>query len=84
MIEGTVCNVPPNGGSKNPMEPGIPFDTTNILFICGGAFGGLEEIIARRMGRGAFGFDQPAAVRTEEPGEPAPATSCPKTWSGSG
>ena len=67
MIEGTVCNVPPNGGYKNPMEPGIPFDTTNVLFICGGAFGGLEEIIARRMGRGAFGFDRPAAVLSDEP-----------------
>ena len=74
MIEGTVCNVPPNGGYKNPMEPGIPFDTTNVLFICGGAFGGLEEIIARRMGRGAFGFDRPAAVLSDESGEPAPAS----------
>ncbi len=66
MIEGTVCNVPPNGGCKNPMEPGIPFDTGNVLFICGGAFGGLEEVIARRMGRGAFGFDRPTEERGDD------------------
>jgi ATP-dependent Clp protease ATP-binding subunit ClpX len=56
MIEGAVVNVPPNGGCKNPMEPGIPFDTSNVLFICGGSFGGLEDIVARRLGREAFGF----------------------------
>ena len=57
MIEGTVINVPPSGGFKHPMEPGVLIDTTNILFICGGAFGGLEEIVARRLGRSAFGFE---------------------------
>ena len=40
------------------MQPGIPFDTTNVLFICGGAFVGLEDIIAKRLGRGGFGFGQ--------------------------
>ena len=40
------------------MQPGIPFDTTNVLFICGGAFVGLEDIIAKRLGRGGFGFSQ--------------------------
>jgi ATP-dependent Clp protease ATP-binding subunit ClpX len=58
MLEGTIATVPPLGGYKNPMQPGIPFDTTNVLFICGGAFVGLEEIIAKRLGRGGFGFDQ--------------------------
>jgi ATP-dependent Clp protease ATP-binding subunit ClpX len=48
--------VPPPGGYKHPQQPGIDFDTTNVLFICGGAFVGLEDIIARRLGRGGFGF----------------------------
>jgi len=50
--------VPPAGGYKHPMQPGVPFDTTNVLFICGGAFVGLEDIIAKRLGRGGFGFGQ--------------------------
>ena len=65
-------------------ETCIPFDTTNVLFICGGAFGGLEEIISRRLGRGAsFGFERPAPARLDEEASPC-VTSCPKTWSGSG
>jgi ATP-dependent Clp protease ATP-binding subunit ClpX len=56
MLEGTIATVPPAGGYKHPMQPGIPFDTTNVLFICGGAFVGLEVIMARRLGRGGFGF----------------------------
>ena len=58
MLEGTVATVPPQGGYKHPQQPGIPFDTTNVLFICGGAFVGLEDIIAKRLGRGGFGFGQ--------------------------
>jgi ATP-dependent Clp protease ATP-binding subunit ClpX len=58
MLEGTVATVPPQGGWRNPAQPGVPFDTTNVLFICGGAFVGLEEIVAKRLGRGAFGFGQ--------------------------
>ena len=58
MLEGTVATVPPQGGYKHPAQPGIPFDTTNVLFICGGAFVGLEDIIAKRLGRGGFGFGQ--------------------------
>jgi ATP-dependent Clp protease ATP-binding subunit ClpX len=58
MLEGTVGTVPPAGGYKHPMQPGIPFDTTNVLFICGGAFTGLDQIISKRLGRGGFGFDQ--------------------------
>ena len=56
MIEGAIVTVPPAGGYKHPMQPGIPFDTSDVLFICGGAFVGLEEIIAKRLGRGGFGF----------------------------
>ena len=58
ILEGTIATVPPAGGYKHPMQPGIPFDTTNVLFICGGAFVGLEDIIAKRLGRGGFGFGQ--------------------------
>jgi ATP-dependent Clp protease ATP-binding subunit ClpX len=56
MLEGTVATVPPAGGFKHAMQPGIPFDTTNLLFVCGGAFVRLEDIIARRLGRCGFGF----------------------------
>jgi ATP-dependent Clp protease ATP-binding subunit ClpX len=58
MLEGTIATVPPAGGHKHPAQPGIPFDTSNVLFICGGAFVGLEDIITKRLGRGGFGFGQ--------------------------
>ena len=58
ILEGTVAVVPPEGGYKHPQRPGVPFDTTDVLFICGGAFVGLEDIIAKRLGRNGFGFDR--------------------------
>ena len=58
MLEGTIATVPPQVGFKHPQQPGVPFDTSNVLFICGGAFLGLEDIIAKRLGQGGFGFGQ--------------------------
>ncbi len=56
ILEGTVASVPPQGGRKHPHQEFLSIDTTNILFICGGAFAGLEKIIAKRIGRNAVGF----------------------------
>ena len=56
ILEGTVANVPPKGGRKHPEQSLIPINTSNILFICGGSFSGLEDIISRRAGKGELGF----------------------------
>lgn len=66
ILEGTVANVPPQGGRKHPHQEFTPIDTTNILFICGGAFIGLEKIIGRRIGKKSIGFLSEEGPKAEQ------------------
>ena len=65
ILEGTISNVPPKGGRKHPEQSLVPIDTSNILFICGGSFSGLEDIILRRIGKGELGFGQDSPNNAE-------------------
>jgi len=72
ILEGTVAHVPPQGGRKHPHQEFTPVDTSNILFICGGAFVGLEKIIARRVGKRAMGFRSDLEASAAPSGAPRP------------
>lgn len=65
IIEGSVVNVPPKGGRKHPGQDAVQVDTTNILFICGGAFDGLEDIIRRKQGSNVLGFNQDKKTKSD-------------------
>ena len=66
ILEGTMASVPPQGGRKHPSQEMIPIDTTNILFICGGAFDGLEKIIESRMDKKSIGFNTEISLRKDD------------------
>ena len=76
IMEGTVASVPPQGGRKHPQQEFLQVDTTNILFICGGAFAGLEKIIAARSEGSGIGFPPSSRIRTT-----AASATCSRTCS---
>ena len=66
IIEGTIANIPPKGGRKHPEQPLVKIDTTNILFICGGTFDGITEIIKKRLRGGGIGFEKPLSNKIDK------------------
>ena len=69
LVEGTICRIPPKGGRKHPDQEYIEVDTSNILFICGGAFVGLDKIVAERRGKSVIGFGAPASSASATDGD---------------
>ena len=82
ILEGTVASVPPQGGRKHPHQEFLTIDTTNILFICGGAFANLDKVVERRIGHKGVGFgaDGHVQARTRTPATPS-RRCCPRTSS---
>ena len=78
LIEGTIASVPPQGGRKHPNQEFVQVDTTNILFVCGGAFDGLEKIIRKRTEKTGIGFGAEVRARTNSQGHHDAAA---RTWS---
>ena len=84
ILEGTVAIVPPQGGRKHPHQEFLSIDTTNILFICGGAFAGLEKIIGKRIGKNAVGFGADIKSRSDIEGDELLAEVMPEDLLGYG
>ena len=81
ILEGTVANVPPQGGRKHPHQEFLTIDTTNVLFICGGAFDGLEKIVERRVGKQGVGFMADVISKAERDPGTIFTRCCPRTCS---